>query len=272
LVGKQPEGGGDKYDYFFRVLLFLAEHKISTAKLINSYCFSDACTSLIWRVLKELRNEKLIETKNLKQKGKRSYFGFSLTKSGLQEVMEIGSVDCKDLQIKSNTPLHDITLSEIRQVFSKISNCRLFITENLIRIKTLERDYQDLATFRSLRSDAAALIQISESQKWFAVEYERSQKSETRYAEKIKKWYQSDDLFSVLLIGENDSLIRQLIKIDANTLPHKPRKILYLSLAKMRTAKTEVTFINSNNNALNFKLDEKVRLQFPVLEQNFANP
>lgn len=271
MVEQHLETEAYQYNYFFRVLLNLAEQKISTAKIIDSYCFSDASRSRVWKILIELRKSKLIETRSLKQKGTRSYFGFSLTKSGLQEVMQLGSIHCPDLQIKSNTPLHDITLSEIRFLFSKILDCQLFVTENLIRAKILETDYPDLLIFRSLRSDAAALIQLSESQEWFAVEYERNQKSEGRYIEKFKKWYQSEDLFSVLVIAENDSLIRQLIKIDAKTYPNMPRKILYLSLADLREAKNKVSFINCNDKRLDFKISEKVNLHFPILNQRFAN-
>jgi|GEM_PF-1550268 len=267
---KQTERRAE-YNYFLRVLAFLAEQKISTAKQIDKYCFFDASHSLVWKVLKQLRCAKLIEAKVIKQDNTRRYFAFSLTKDGLQELRNQGQLDLEDLQIKSNTPLHDIILTDLRLFFSKLKECELFVPENIIRSKVLEEELADLAIFRSHRSDSAVFMNMNGDRNWLALEYERNQKAHSRYENKIKGWYQSENLFGVLLVAENDALIQQMSKIETKILPHLSRKILYSSLSSIRSANSEVKFLNCQNKSLTFKLSGSLKNIYPILNQNFAN-
>ena len=259
------------YNYFLRVLAFLAEQKISTAKQIDKYCFFDASHSLVWKVLKQLGRAKLIETNVIKRDNSRRFFSFSLTKNGLQELKNQGQLDLEDFQLKSNTPIHDIILTDLRLFFSKLTDCELFIPENIIRSKILEEELAELSIFRSHRSDSAVVMNMNGDRNWLALEYERNQKSFSRYENKIKNWYQSENLFGVLLIAENDALIQQMSKIETKILPHLPRKILYSSLSCIDSSNSEIKFFNCQSKSLTFKLGNSLKINHPILNQNFAN-
>ena len=259
------------YNYFLKVLAFLGEQKISLAKQIDKYCFFDGSHSLVWKVLKQLRSAKLIETKTVKKDHLRRSLSFSLTKNGLQELKDQGQLELEDLQTKSNTPIHDIILTDLRIYFSRIKECELFVPENIIRSKILEEELPELSHFRSLRSDSAVFINLSGDCNWFALEYERNQKAHTRYENKIKSWYQSENLYGVLLLAENETLIRKMSEIDSKIWPHLPRKILYLPMSSIYSNKAEVKFQNCKNESLTFKINNSLNTHFPILNQNFAN-
>lgn len=260
-----------QYNHFLRTLAFLAEQKVATAKQIDSYCFYDTSHSYIWKALKQLRQAKLIEEKSLKMGNRRRFFAFSLTKSGFQEMKELGQLDLEDLQLKSNSPLHDIVSSDLRLFFSRLEECRLFVPENIIRSKILEEEVPDLGIFRAHRNDAAVLMNINGEQNWFAVEYERSQKSQVRYENKIKNWYQAENLFCVLVVGENESVIQQMSKIELKILPDLPRKVLYLPLSKVLHPDVEVRLINCKNKSLLLKRSDSMKVHHPILNQNLEN-
>ncbi|MBK7962357.1 MAG: hypothetical protein IPK04_14945 [Bdellovibrionales bacterium] len=49
MSSNKQNGKREEYNYFLRVLAFLAEQKISTAKQIDKYCFSMPRTRLSGR-------------------------------------------------------------------------------------------------------------------------------------------------------------------------------------------------------------------------------
>lgn len=258
------------YNHFLRVLSFLATQKVSTAKQIDSYCFYDTTHSYVWKVMKQLRQAKLVEEKAIRMERRRQFLSFSLTKAGFQELNEMGQLDLEDLQLKSNSPIHDIILGDVRLFFSQLAECELFISENIIRSKVLETEAADLSIFRAHRNDAAALMNINGEKSWFAVEYERNQKTQARYESKIKSWYQAENLYCILVIAENDSVIQQMSMTELKVLPHLPRKILYLPLARIYHPDSEVRFTNCKNKSLLLKFGSPMKIHHPILNQNLA--
>lgn len=271
MISPNTTSRGQRYNYNVRVLSFLAEQKIATAQQIEAYCFLDASHALVWKVLKYLRETKLIESSVFKQEQKRRQLSFSLTSEGLQELKKQGYIDQEDVQINSNTPLHDIILSELRVSFSKLGECELFISENVLRSKILEEELPELSLFRSHRADAAVLMSINNEKIWLALEYERNHKTIARYEAKIKSWYQAENLLGLLLITENESLIQQMSVIEQKILPHLPRKVLYLPIDQVLCSDKEVKFLNCQNKSLTFNVSQSMKIHYPFLDQNFAN-
>jgi DNA-binding PadR family transcriptional regulator len=257
-----------QYNYSLRVLAFLAEQKIATGHQIEKYCFYDASNAYAWTTLIKLRKAKLVERSELLLNGKRRRFGISLTKDGLNLLKEQSQVYLNELQIKSNTPIHDFNLSDIRLLFSSINECHYFIPENILRSKLLEEEVSGLATFRSHRCDAAVYINIGSKFAWLALEYERSKKSTERYKQRINSWYQAEDLPAILLITEDHLLIDTLSKIDLQTLPHLPRKILYLSKNNLLLHSGFFRFQNCKKEPLTFSISKKKNIYYPILDQN----
>lgn len=260
-----------QYNHFLRVLSFLADAKISAARQLDPYCFFDVSHSYIWKVLKKLQQAKLIEEKKLRLGTARCFSGYSLSKSGFQELKEQGQLEIEDIQIKSNTPLHDIILNDLRLFFSRLSECEFFISENIIRSKILEEEIPELSIFRSRRSDAAALLNINGDRNWFAIEYERNQKSRSRYEQTIKNWYQDENLYCVLVVAENESVIQQMSSIELKILPHITRKILYLPLSNIYKNDINVPFVNCQKKSLPLKLSEILKVHHPILNQNMSS-
>jgi DNA-binding PadR family transcriptional regulator len=259
-----------RYDYHLQVLAYLAELKISTGQQIEKYCFHDASNGFAWRIIPKLRSAKLIEGRDLKLPGERRRSGFSLTKDGFSELKAQIQLNLDEIQIKSNTPYHDVVLSDLRIFFSRINECHYFITENILRSKILETAIPDLATFRSHRCDSAVYMSTGNNPVWLSLEYERTQKSYDRYVHRIRNWYQAENLPGILLITENNSLIELLSQIDRKTLPHLPRKILYLSKNNLQSSAAAVQFHNCNKDPLTFTLRNSMNIHYPILDQSFS--
>lgn len=260
----------NNYNYFLRVLAFLAEQKIATANQIEKYCFVDASNGYMWKLLNNLRKAKLIEAKELRFPGKRKTSGFYLSKLGLRELKEQSQMENEDFQIASNSPYHDVILGDLRIVFSQIQECRYFLTENLIRSKVIENDLPEMSVFRSYRCDSAVLMKVNNQNLWLSLEYERSQKSYSRYVQRIKNWYLAENLTGILLVAENDSLIQMMNKIDLATLPNLQRKILYISKDQILSANKKVQFFNCQKHPLTFNIGESLNIQYPILNQTLA--
>ena len=265
-----PRWKSEKYHHFVRVLAFIAEQKVATATQVEKYCFCNSSRSLAWDTLKRLRSAHLVDAMTMLGPTARPHSAFHLTVDGFKELKRQSLLDLEEIQIKSNTPKHDVILSDLRLFFSRIQQCHYFIPENIIRSKILEEDIKEIAIFRSNRCDSAVLMTINGQKAWLALEYERSRKSQARYVERIKSWYQAENLRGILLIAENDSLIEVMAKIDVATLPHLPRKILYLSKDKLQSATSEVKFFNSEKAPLTFTLGQSPNIQYPILDQSFA--
>ncbi len=262
----------EKYHHFVRVLAFIAEQKVATAKQIENYCFSNSSQTLRWNTLNKLKKARLIEAKTMVAPSRRPYSVFSLTAEGFKELKIQSQLDLEEIQTKSNSPHHDAILTDLRLLFSRINECHHFISENIIRSKILEDDLGIIAIFRSNRCDSAVLMTVNGQRVWLALEYERSQKSRARYIQRIKNWYQAENLPGILLVAENNSLIETMSKIDATTLPHLPRKILYLSKADLQESAGEIKFFNCQKETLTFNLGKAMNIQYPILDQSFAKP
>lgn len=257
-------------NYPLKILTYLGEQKIVTGDQVKDYCFNNASCRYVWRVLPKLRDAKLIEARSLHFPGERPRSGFSLTKSGYNELKDQGQLELGELQIKSNTPYHDIVLNDLRNFFSRLNECHYFVSENILRSKLLENNIPELAAFRSHRCDSAVLMSVKNGTFWLALEYERTQKSHERYVQRIKNWYQAENLPGVLLVTESESLIQILSEIDRNTLPHLNRKILYISKNNLLSSSGIVQFLNCKNDPLSFTLSNKMKIHFPLLDQSFA--
>jgi hypothetical protein len=141
-----------------------------------------------------------------------------------------------------------------------------------IRSKVLEEELVDLGIFRSHRSDSAVFMNMNGDRNWLALEYERNQKrhiQDTKIRSRVG--INQKICLVLLLIAENDALIQQMSKIEAKILPHLSRKILYSSLSRIRSASSEVKFLNCQNKSLTFKLSSSLKNIYPILNQNFAN-
>lgn len=260
----------NSYNYPLKILSYLGEQKIGTGDQIKEYCFDGASCRYIWRVLPRLRDAKLIDEKCLHFPGERRRFGFFLTKAGYNELRDQSQLDLEELQIKSNTPYHDIVLNDLRNFFSRINECRYFVSENILKSKILENSIPELAVFRSHRCDSAVLMGVENGAFWLSLEYERTRKSYERYVQRIKNWYQAESLPGVLLVTESESLIQILSEIDRKTLPHLKRKILYISKNNLLSSSGIVQFLNCKKEPLSFTLSNKMKIHFPLLDQSLA--
>ncbi|MBX9766961.1 MAG: hypothetical protein K2X47_06800 [Bdellovibrionales bacterium] len=221
-------------------------------------------------MLKKLSDADLISSKTYPMSGQKPFRLFSLTKLGLDELKLQTGLELEKVQFKSNYPLHDARLSSVRNLFSRIEGCDVFISETVIQSKFLEADVSDLTLFRAHRVDAVARIRISNKMVWAPIELERGHKGIARYTERIKKIYQTDSMKAVLFVTESVTLRNSLVEIEKTIYPGQKRRLLFCDLPTLLNAESSVTFSTSLGETLQFILGTNMNTSYPLLDQTFT--
>lgn len=258
----------DEHHHVVKVLAFLAEQKVATGLQIEKYCFYGLSRSFAWKTIKKMRQARLIESTIVLNPNRRPFSVYQLTSDGFKELKIQSDLELEEIQIKSNSPKHDIILTDLRLFFSQVTECQHFVSENIIRSKILEDDVKEMSAFRSSRSDAVLQMVVDGRKVWLALEFERSRKSNERYIQRIRNWYQSENLPGILVVTEDEALTQIMSKIDSKTIPSLPRKVLFLSLNQLQNSMTKVKFVNCQNELLTFHLGKPFQPHYPILNQN----
>ena len=112
---------------------------------------------------------------------------------------------------------HDLELSELVSYLSKFSNVKSIITENMLQSCGYYSDSTYYNNFTVLNSDAVLTIIDPVKTTDLAVEFDRTSKSEARYKEKIKSYYERTLVPGVFYFCSDERLTRLLKKIDKET-------------------------------------------------------
>lgn len=269
-MDKSSSKESQKYHHFVRVLATLAQLKVASTRQIERHCFNKMSQSFVWDTVKKLRQADLIESKSILNPDARPFSAYFLTSKGFKELALQYPLGLEEIQLKSNSLQHDLVLTDLCLLFSQVRECNYFVSENIIRSKLLEEEVKEMAIFRSARSDSAVLMTVNGQKVWLALEYERSRKSFERYKQRLKSWYQTENLPGVLVVTEDESLAEIMAQIDSKTIPHLPRKVLFLPRNQINLQSKKLHFMNSKKEFLTFSLGESIKQFYPILDQNLA--
>ncbi len=261
----------ERHHAYVRVLAFLIEQKVATGPQIFQFCFHGLAKSYAWKTISALEKLKWIERSSTLGVRAAPTSIFSATKDGFYEFRKLIGFSLEKTQLQSNYPPHDIRLTHLRILFSRIKQCRLFLSENTIQMKIFEDEIPQLSIFRSLRADSAVSMALGQKEVWMSLEYERMAKSNVRYTERLKKWYQSEELDGVLLVAESELLKKSLIDLDLRVYPNLKRKILFSSLENLLAKDASPLFQTSTGQPMTRQISEHPNIHFPILDQNISN-
>jgi hypothetical protein len=254
-----------------RILVFLLEQKVCTVKQIGAYCTSEYNRRYIFKLLNKLHRAGFISIDSVSFDGQRARRTVCLTSSGLEQVKLRTGFNLETIQIKSNYPFHDVLLTSVRNQFSKIKDCDVFLSENVLQSKILESDIPELTLFRAYRVDAVVHLRIDGSQVWVPLEVERSHKTSARYRERIKKIYQTDSLKAVFVIAESNTLKNKLIEIEKEIYPNQKRRILFCDLPTLMRSQAGVRFSTTDGVPLCLEMSSALNINYPILDHGFVD-
>lgn len=254
-----------------RVLVTLYEQKIATADQIRRICFTSVSAVMAYRTLCRLKRDKFIDSKKTIADVGRPASYYFLTNLGYNYLRWHGCELPDNKQLSTNSANHDLHLTDLRILFSALPNCKLFLTENVLKSKILEKQFPEIGNIRSVNCDAAALIQIDGANFWYGIEYEQTRKSDERYLEKFKKWYQNTEINGIFYVVKDNGLLNILIEHDKKVLPNLKRKIIFTSFEDCISSTESITFHGSNGKQRHFSKSKSAKIIYPSFDPIITN-
>jgi hypothetical protein len=232
------------------LFLYLQSCKIATTRQINRDFFKRSLVTTRQRLAK-LRDNDLIEVVGKGLDSSRPH-AYSLSNNGF----EILKKYCPDKffiqRFKSNSPVHDLMLVDLRHVFSSKKMVARFWMENEIQTHAKFVEDFDLSTFRRLQVDGLVKLVNEKKDVMFSpIEFESTAKSQKRYEDKLKKFYEVDAIETVLFISQNVQIQDLVKKVEREKFPGISKKFYYALYDEIKFDSEKIIFRNQES----FKLE-----------------
>ncbi len=197
-----------------KVLKFVFSYRVVTFEQISRKFFAKSHFTIASR-----RVRKMVEERLLKQipshKDGRLIKCLGITEKGLKLVCEDWEFEIDNPYFKSESPIHDFHLAELGTRFESLTLFEHFYPENLLQSSTA---FQGDPMFRDLvrlNSDAVLLLKDQNGdQLVYAVEYEASKKSPSRYVDKLGSYYQVGSIDGLLYICSSQMIADAVARAD----------------------------------------------------------
>jgi len=196
-----------------KILHFLFENRIASAKIIHSYLFPENHIRGVNKHLKRLVDLDFIERRFITNENLRCLTLYSLTKSGfkygLPEIEEV-----KNIEIKSGKVKHDLMALRVRQRMSKLARVNQVWSENQIHFESeyFEEDhFQELSL---IRADGALAMYSNNRTHYIALEYEASTKTKARNKSKLRTYTYMRGVSATLYVCKDKYIMNSLKKAE----------------------------------------------------------
>lgn len=259
------------YHPVLRTMSFLLEQKIALLSQIHQYCFPNQTLSNARKTVSQLLKSGFVSSHPTVHQQNRFLSGYQLTQKGFEYLLSMSGLNIDKIQLKSNYKLHDVALTDIRLFFAKCKEAQNFLSENVLQSKLYEDSESILVSFRTNRSDAAVQIISGTKAIWISVEFERSDKTDSRLRERFRNWYQTEDIKGIFLIAEDDLLKNRMIKIDQQTYPHLNRKVYMCSYTDLLGNNPKINFESCLGKKISLDFSSSLKPTYPILDQNLSN-
>ena len=119
----------------WRIMRLLFENKIVSREQIGDQFFPGVCKDTVNKRLRKLVDTGLMRRKRTFAE-RLAIWGYSLTLSGLDQIKPKLPYEVKTRATRSECPLHDIALNDVRQVFEAKATVQRYYTENILQTRT----------------------------------------------------------------------------------------------------------------------------------------
>ncbi len=197
----------------FKIMRLLFENKIVSREQIGDQFFPNVCKDKVNRRLRKIAGLGLIK-KTTAYVERRAISGYSLTLRGLTKITPTLPYKIKTKATRSECPLHDIALNDIRQVFEAKATVQGYYTENVLQTRTDFKNNEWFKPFIALNSDAMIAVDSKVGTLNFAIEFDTTHKNHRSYRRKLYAYYRQQKIDGVLYICANRYILHTLLKLD----------------------------------------------------------
>lgn len=198
----------------FEILQFVFEHRAVSHQQIACSFFNGAHRSTAHDRLSKISKAGYLVKSSILHLGAQTIF-YAITNKGVQCFSNLYKYEITSPAFKSDSVNHDLGLVEIRKRLEKTNMVVEYLSESVLQSCIGLAESEKFRAFSILNSDAALAIDTKKHQYQVALEYEISDKQESRYAKKLTDYYFAPSVAAVFYICGNARIENLIRKVDA---------------------------------------------------------
>ena len=224
-----------------RILKFVFACKVASYRQIVNRCFSERDKSAGYRRIRKLCHDGYLKPLTFTSYDTEIKY-VEATEKAWKVIRELWSFEVDRPHFRSESPFHDIRLTELFFRFEKLKGFRAFYTENLLQSSVALAKEPNLADLAKIQADAALILNGTGNRLLtFGVELEISKKTPDRYAEKLAAYYTTRKLAGVIYVCSEREIANAIARTDAEVRGEK-KSIVFLGMEnKTRESEGAIT-------------------------------
>lgn len=186
---------------------------------------------------------------------------YTILPKGFHEIQEILSGQVARREFKSSNIEHDLQLARI---FDRLSSSRGLLeikTENEIQSIIFGNNDLSYEPLRRLNTDIYFSLLIKEKEYKVAIEFERTQKESSRWADYLLNYHLEESIDVALYICNGQQILNGLKKIESELAIKYSGKIFFCTLHDFYLNKEIATFVNTNGKLFTMNFHSQDYLQ-----------
>ena len=237
----------------FKVLMSLFRNKVANLVQIQRVFFPNTNIKNVARFMRRLKGSDYVHVDKYMIDKKRQNV-YSITHKGLDLISSILESKIDSNNYKSQAILHDLKIFDISECFEKFKQVQKIYYESELQSSFNYLDNENLSPFVDLRSDLVLKVEFASGDGFLPLEYERTLKEYSRNVKKFEEYYSSDAVVGVLYLCENDSIIKNLMKVDEYVCQSEESKMYFCNINQVKNESDQITFKGVNGHTLVFKM------------------
>jgi hypothetical protein len=195
------------------ILQFVFEQRAVSHQQLAFKFFNNAHRSVAHDRLSKISIHGFLIKLSTLHEGIQTLF-YSVTDKGVRAFAMQFRYEITNPNFKSDSVNHDIGLVEIRKRLERTSMVIEYISESVLQSCNGLIESEKFGGFSILNADAALVIDTKKDQYQVALEYEMSDKQESRYFKKLTDYYLNNSISAVFYICGNAKIEKIIRKVD----------------------------------------------------------
>lgn len=228
------------------ILQFVFEHRAVGHRQIASRFFKNNHRSVAHDRLTKLSKAGFLQKESTLHAGAQTLF-YLITDKGMKAFGKQFKYEITSPSYKSDSINHDLGLVEVRNRLESLGMVVEYLSESVLQSCNGLIESEEFGAFSMLNSDAALVIETKEEKYQVALEYEVSDKMESRYVDKLTDYYLSPSVDAVFYICGNSKIEKLIRKIDGLVGEKYEGKVYTCLEENIQSHRDDLPFLNRKN-------------------------
>ncbi len=229
-----------------KILHFVFEHRAVTFKQLANRFFNGVSVPTVHVRLDKLRLSGLL-TKSFALWNEKRSAVFGITDKGITQIANSYRYKISTPDFKSDSISHDLGLVMLRERLEKTKMVVEYFSESMLQSCEGISENEKFGAFARINSDAALAIETPKNKFQVALEYEISDKQESRYAKKLTEYYYSPSVAAVFYVCGDANIEKLIRKVDADVGQKFDAKVFTCLEETIYNEVDALPFINRKN-------------------------